>query len=1399
MDNIIIKTQRGKRYAITFDATNAGRPKLRQSGAIRPLGMQQIESILKGARPEKPTTWSALWKQVKPLNFTPAVTKDDEIVEALGALAGEFRLHFKEIAIANPAANSHATGGAKSGSGSSSAGGGSGGSADLGPDSRDKSAAEVPESNEKPYTEENAATSTKATEGGQPAAETECSGDPVSMITGEEMLQFVDVTLPGPMPFTWKRTYRSSQTRDVGLGVAWSHSGSESIEESETEVTYIDDEGRRVPFAVPRNHQRSKYIPEQLNLDRISDTTFILKKEGEWDKVFTRVNAHSKHYRLMQLRHASYVSPKKVMGVLTPETGFCINFQYNDQGRLRRIKGNWGKHLLIERDDAGRVAKVLLHNAALDKQKTVSLYTYNTEGDLIAHRNAKGVGEKYQYANHLLTQRTLVTGFNFYFEWTGTDHTAKVKHNWGDRGIYEYYFDWFPDENRSKTMDSRGFTTEYLYNEYGQIVERKDNEGGLHQFRYSHGRKEAYIDPQGNTTEYFYDRENNPVGMRDALGHDVSIGYFQGRPTSFKDKDKSRWQREYNRKGQLISLKDPYDLTSEYRYNEQGLLSVKTDPMGRKTFYHWDDAGQLIKLIDPSKHARVFRYDAWGQVIESELLINGKDSAGVVKYQYNETGLVERVETAHGEITSYKYNDNDQLIRYSDPQGRTTEFVYDGLSQVIERIDPEGQKLKYEYDSERNLTALINENGERYEFTYDGNERLVKEVGFDGRVQHYKYNAAGHLIKHLDADEILTEFDRDALGNMITKTSSHFKVKSVAPERTRFRYDEKGRLVETYNQKHYLAFEYNFYGNIVKERQCEINESQKLVAATMGDIQFQQIWPGLRSGIQLPDGQSIAYGYNRLNQFTDINLNGKKITHIERDDFGRELVRQQGSIATHSEYDPMGRLAKQVSVNQSNKALGPVQREYGYDKFGNLNQLKDGEYETRFIYDLVNRLEKVEGSAGGIGFEETFDFDPASTILAVNGEPVGKSEGNRLLMQGDRKFTYDARGNLIKENRGKEGKLETQFAYNLQNQLIAVKKEGQLTEYQYDPLGRRTLKKDAFGTTKYTWVGDQLTQEKRKNIKKTYIYEPESFRPVAMVENENVYHYHLDHLGTPKELSDDQGKVVWKARYKTYGSLAVKEVDEVENNLRFQGQYFDEETGLHYNRHRYYNPNTGMFITQDPIGLLGGVNNYLYAPNPVQWVDPLGLKCKENRWNTFQKETKGEYANSKEASQAYQKLKAVDAMDQDIRPNPSSYLPQSYIDAHLAKFDSGASYFAPKWALDRFGRDPVGRADGQFVMTTQQVNEVLLRTGGDMALIEKELGIPEGDWQGQEMVVIEIDTPKNVNLRMPTGRESGANELWLAGGKLPTGHDEAVTDAIPQSAYKEMSIKDATIKAKSKK
>ncbi|SHM97154.1 RHS repeat-associated core domain-containing protein, partial [Halomonas cupida] len=109
-----------------------------------------------------------------------------------------------------------------------------------------------------------------------------------------------------------------------------------------------------------------------------------------------------------------------------------------------------------------------------------------------------------------------------------------------------------------------------------------------------------------------------------------------------------------------------------------------------------------------------------------------------------------------------------------------------------------------------------------------------------------------------------------------------------------------------------------------------------------------------------------------------------------------------------------------------------------------------------------------------------------------------------------------------------------------------------------------------------------------------------------------LYYFQTDHLGTPLEVTDTDGNLAWVGHYRAWGKLDKARGGNgnnavTDNPFRFQGQYHDEETGLHYNRHRYYDPEIGRFITQDPIGLMGGANLYQYAPNPTIWVDPLGL------------------------------------------------------------------------------------------------------------------------------------------------------------------------------------------------
>ena len=279
---------------------------------------------------------------------------------------------------------------------------------------------------------------------------------------------------------------------------------------------------------------------------------------------------------------------------------------------------------------------------------------------------------------------------------------------------------------------------------------------------------------------------------------------------------------------------------------------------------------------------------------------------------------------------------------------------------------------------------------------------------------------------------------------------------------------------------------------------------------------------------------------------------------------------------------------------------------------------------------------------------ESFRFDPAGNLLdnapAADGHQDNSLLGNLLSQYAGRHYRYDSRGNLVEKRvNGALTKLEWD-SHNRLSHLTAP--DGQRTDYHYDPLGRRIAKTQAGQTTLYGWDGDVLAFETRDEQAVHYLFEPDSFVPLAQVHTEAVrgvkvpnwnqyrpydsdldplrkpapepseptavYYYHTDHLGTPQALTDEQGALALEMDYQAWGQAREVIADAaskagIRNPFRFQGQYQDQESGLHYNRHRYYDPEIGRFISRDPIGLFGGMNNFMYATNPVEWVDPLGL------------------------------------------------------------------------------------------------------------------------------------------------------------------------------------------------
>ncbi|CAI2794329.1 Cell wall-associated polypeptide CWBP200 [Serratia ficaria] len=226
-------------------------------------------------------------------------------------------------------------------------------------------------------------------------------------------------------------------------------------------------------------------------------------------------------------------------------------------------------------------------------------------------------------------------------------------------------------------------------------------------------------------------------------------------------------------------------------------------------------------------------------------------------------------------------------------------------------------------------------------------------------------------------------------------------------------------------------------------------------------------------------------------------------------------------------------------------------------------------------------------------------------------------------------YRYDAWGNLISR---RNGIYEQHYRYDADNRLIQARGRGPQGEfdaqYHYDALGRRTRKTVSYKgkaaqTTRFVWQGYRLLQEQRADgSRRSWSYDPASpWSPLAALEqagdsrSAEIYWYHTDLNSAPLEVTDAAGNLRWSGNYDTFGKLQGQTVEgaarrngaQYDQPLRYAGQYQDDESGLHYNLFRYYEPEVGRFTTQDPIGLHGGLNLYQYAPNPLGWVDPLGL------------------------------------------------------------------------------------------------------------------------------------------------------------------------------------------------
>jgi len=471
-----------------------------------------------------------------------------------------------------------------------------------------------------------------------------------------------------------------------------------------------------------------------------------------------------------------------------------------------------------------------------------------------------------------------------------------------------------------------------------------------------------------------------------------------------------------------------------------------------------------------------------------------------------------------------------------------------------------------------------------------------------GEETTYAYDAAGNLVEKIDAKNQKTEYGYDDAGRLV-QIRYYAAGDHIMPVKTLdFNYDATGYLKS--------------YSDGTTSGTYIYDDLHRKIAETVDYGAFQLSYGysyyknGVKSSFIAPDGTEYTYTYDDSNQLTSVQIPGVGAITVNAYQWNKpSSVTVPGGTTRTYTYDPFMRVKQITSTDPGGNGLMGYQ--YDFDRMDNITAKATEHGAYNYNYDNLYRLISSKNPQSD---DENFTYDQVGnrmTSTASNGT-WGYNPNNELLGYDTVSFTYDDNGNLVSKS---DGTTVTNYIYNVEDRLSRVEDgNGQVIgSYYYDPFGRR-LWKEVNGVKTYFLYSDEgLIGEfdALGSELKSYGWKPESTwttDPLFLRENGQIYFYHNDRLGTPQQLTSVSGAVVWKAVYNVFGEAYVDPASTVTNNFRFPGQYYDEETGLHYNHHRYYDPSIGRYLTPDPVGLDGGINPFVYVENnPIRWIDPLGL------------------------------------------------------------------------------------------------------------------------------------------------------------------------------------------------
>lgn len=1080
-------------------------------------------------------------------------------------------------------------------------------------------------------------------------------GEPVNVATGEYFLPMTDVDLPGVLPLRLTHQHRSRYRWGMWFGPSAVGTFDTRLIIDDDGVTSVDADGTMLRFGHPQPDS-----PVRATHGR----DWELSLTGTGGYRLRQLDTETSYYFEPKpgLDGADVRGGTIMISAIMDRHLNRILFSWNENGRPVGVEHSAGYRVEVTADGARILGYRLvagLDGAPVDQH--LRTFSYH-DGHLAAVRNAVGATTFFRHddAGRMVSWRDSL-GQEY---WNRYDDLGRVVRQSGVDGVWAGTFSYrqFADGAGSVTMytDAIGGVTTYGMDRDGRVRRVIDPMGRETATDYNASRDPLRrVASDGATTRFRYTDQGDLAEVIDPSGAVTRVHYVAAhRPNVVVAADGARTTYDYDARGNIASITDNASGTKHFSYDDTGSVTSVVDADGVVARYENNGAGLPMRVIDAFGSVTEVSYDPAGRVIA---VVDAEGNETTVTYDVEGRRTAET--DAAGAIQRWTYDGEGNCLAHTDAVCAVTRWEYGYFDLPVARIDADGSRTTFAYDAARRLVSVTNPaNLEwRYEYNLDGT--LAVETDFNGATTTYTYDDAGRMAYRRNAAGQSLAFTYDPCGRVVRESSTGDD-SSMPNESIDYTYDAVGRLVDTRGAFGRWQAE---YGRAGMPTAFALNDNRIDVDWTPGGLLASVITPaGMRTdyGYDVRGvldsvtaaGRVCQFSTDRSGRETRRRFDGAAIDSVW-DQVGR-LV---GRSVVSNPVDPSA-LSLGPSVGRIESEVEAAGFEYRGD--GALVRSSGSAGDVRYALDQLGRVaERVVGDGS-----EAYRFDRAGNVSAVDGPAVPGSagwsfSGTLLLDDGRSSYRYDAAGRLVSTVTKRLSRRPDVWRYRWDawDRLREVTvPDGRRFAYAYDHAGRRVSKTDVASgvVTRFGWLGDQLVEQSVVSAagavgeSVSWVFAPGGVVPVGQVHSSgggvpvsdsgsvSVVDTGLLNLGAGVRRSassiaprvvDDQSwvdaefsalvcdqvsspvalvdpvsaRVVGRAVGSVWGLVSWS--GSVSTPWRFPGQYFDDESGLHYNRFRYYQPGVGRYVSPDPLGLLPSPNPYGYPGNPTVVCDPLGL------------------------------------------------------------------------------------------------------------------------------------------------------------------------------------------------